>query len=173
LQREAEITMAGNPDNTVILHWNEDLTTWATLSWREWVRFRGFGEGGMSLLAGAEAGEHYFLVCILGDGGELANVIPHRYVLSADGRLVHGFDGLGEAERKEYYGIQELLLPTVEDSERCNELEARGFTVNLPPPHTVQPLLKTIPGLAGAPSSAACWHFLSAIGICRPSARAN
>jgi hypothetical protein len=165
--------MAGNPDNTIILHWKEDLTTWATLSWREWVRFRGFGEGGMSLLAGAEAGEHYFLVCILGDGGALANVIPHRYVLSADGRLVHGFDGLGEAERKEYCGIQELLLPTVEDSERCSELEAQGFTVNLPPPHTVQPLLKTIPGLAAALPSAACWQFLSAIGICRPSARAN
>ncbi len=50
---------------------------------------------------GAEAGEHYFLVCVLGDGGELDNVIPHRYVLSTDGRLVHGFDGLGEAEREE------------------------------------------------------------------------
>jgi hypothetical protein len=165
--------MAGNPDNTVILHWDEYLTTWATLSWHDWVRFRGFGEGGVSLLAGAEPGEHYFLVCILGHSGELANVIPHRYVLSADGRLAHGFDGLEEAERKEYCGIQELLLPTAEDSERCNELEARGFTVNLPPLHTVQPLLKVIPGLAGAQPSAACWHFLSAIGICRSSARAN
>jgi hypothetical protein len=168
-----EDRMAGNPDNTIILHWNDYLTTWATLSWRDWVRFRGFGEGGVSLLVGALPGEHYFLVCILGDRGELANVIPHRYVLSADGRLVHGFDGLQDAERKEYYGIQELPLPTVEDSERRSELEERGFTVNLPPHHTVQPLLKMMPGLAGAQPSAACWHFLSAIGVCRSSARAN
>ena len=93
--------MAGSPDNTVILHWDECQTAWAKLSWSEWVRFRGAGEGGPSLLAGADAGEHYFLVCVLGDRGELANVIPHRYVLSTDGRLAHGFDGLAQAEREE------------------------------------------------------------------------
>ena len=90
--------MKGTPENTVILHWDECHTAWMELPWREWVRFRGFGRGGLSLLAGAEAGEHYFLVCVLGDGGELANVIPHRYLLSTNGRLVHDFDGLGQAE---------------------------------------------------------------------------
>jgi hypothetical protein len=165
--------MKGTPENTVILHWDECRTSWAQLSWCDWVRFRGFGEGGASVLAGAEAGEHYFLVCVLDDGGELANVIPHRYVLSTDGRLVHGFDGLGAAEREEYYRIQVLALPTIEDSERYNELGARGFSVNLPPLHTVQPLLRAMPGLAGAQHSAACWDFLSAIGVCRSSMRAN
>ena len=165
--------MTGTPDNTVIQHWDECRTSWGELSWRDWVRFRGFGEGGHSLLAGAEAGEHYFLVCVLGDRGELTNVIPHRYVLSTDGRLVHGFDGLGEAERQESCRIEELPLPTVEDSERYQELGARGFTVNLPPLHTVPPLLRAMPGLAGAQPSAACWHFLSAIGICQSSTRAN
>jgi hypothetical protein len=165
--------MRGTPDNTVILHWDKCLATWAKLSWRDWVRFRGFGNGGLSLLAGADAGEHYFLVCVLGDRGELTNVIPHRYVLSTDGRLVHGFDGLLQAEREEYQRIQVLHLPTTEDSERCDELDARGFTVNLPPLHTVGPLLRTMPGLAGAQPSSACWHFLSAVGICRSSARAN
>jgi len=165
--------MKGTPDNTVILHWDECQTAWVELPWRDWVRFRGFGEGGASLLAGAEAGEHYFLVCVLGDAGELANVIPHRYVLSTDGRLVHGFDGLGASEREEYYRIQRLLLPTIEDSERCNELSSCGFTVNLPPLHTVQPLLRALPGLAGAQHGAACWDFLSAIGICHASTRAN
>jgi hypothetical protein len=165
--------MKGTPDNTVILHWEEGQAVWAQLAWQDWVRFRGFGRGGSTLLAGAEAGEHYFLVCVLGDGGELANVIPHRYVLSTDGRLVHGFDGLGASEREEYYRIEMLLLPTLEDSERYNELGSCGFSVNLPPHHTVQPLLRALPGLAGAPDSAACWDFLSAIGICRASARAN
>jgi len=164
--------MKGTPENTVILHWDECQTAWAELPWREWVRFRGFGEGG-SLLAGAEAGEHYFLVCVLENSGDLANVIPHRYVLSTDGRLVHGFDGLGALEREEYYRIQVLHIPTIEDSERYNELGLRGFAVNLPPLHTVQPLLRALPGLAGAQQSAACWHFLSAIGICRASTRAN
>jgi hypothetical protein len=110
---------------------------------------------------------------VLGDCGDLANVIPHRYVLSTDGRLVYGFDGLGEAEREEYGRIQVLLSPTVEDSERYRELGARGLTVNLPPLHTLQPLFKAMPGLAGAQPSAACWHFLSAVGICRSSPRAN
>jgi hypothetical protein len=167
------MNVIGSPANTVILHWDECGTTWAQLPWRDWVRFRGFDDGGLSLLAGAEAGEHYFLVCVLDDRGELANVIPHRYVLSTDGRLVHGFDGLRQAEREEYCRIQLLLLPTIEDAERYTELDARGFAVNLPPPHTVQPLLRALPGLAGAQPSGACWHFLSAIGISRSSARAN
>jgi hypothetical protein len=165
--------MPGTPDNTVILHWDEYRAAWGRLPWRDWVRFRGFGEGGLSLLVGAAAGDHYFLVCVLGDCGELTNVIPHRYVISTDGRLVHGFDGLGKAEREEYCRIQVLRVPTVEDSERYDELDARGFTVNLPPPHTVQPLVRVMPGLAGAPPRAACWHFLSAIGICHSSARPN
>jgi hypothetical protein len=165
--------MKGTPDNTVILHWDECQTTWAQLSWHDWVRFRGMGEGGVSMLAGAEAGEHYFLVCVLGDRGELCDVIPHRYVMSTDGRLVHGFDGLEMAEREESYRIEELRTPTIEDSERYRELGARGFSANLPPLHTVQSLARAMPGLAGAQHGAACWHFLSAIGICRPSTRPN
>jgi hypothetical protein len=165
--------MPGTPDNTTILHWDECRSEWEKLSWRDWVRFRGFGDGGLSLLVGAEAGEHYFLVCVLGDRGELANVIPHRYVLTTDGRLVHGFDGLGKAEREEYNRIQVLLSPTVEDSERYDELDTRGFRANLPPSRTVESLVRIMPGLAGAPPKAACWHFLAAIGICSSSARAN
>jgi hypothetical protein len=165
--------MTGSPDSTVILHWKESGASWVELPWRDWVRFRGLGEGGNSLLAGAEAGEHYFVVCILGDRGELANVIPHKYFLSTDARLVHGFDGLEEDERHEFFRIQVLSSPTIEDSDRYNELGARGFTVNLPPPHTVAPLLRTLPGVAGAQPSAACWQFLSAIGISRSPARPN
>jgi hypothetical protein len=165
--------VTGTPDNTVILHWDECQSCWAQVSWCDWVRFRRLSGGGLSRLAGAEAGEHYFLVCILDDHGELANAIPHRYVLSPDGRLVHGFDGLGAAEREEYYRIQVLALPTIEDSERYDELDARSFPVNLPPVHTVPPLLRAMPGLAGAKHSAACWHFLSAIGVCRSSTRPN
>ena len=54
--------MNGTPDNTVILHWEEGQAVWTQLPWRDWVRFRGFGRGGSTLLAGAEAGEHYFLL---------------------------------------------------------------------------------------------------------------
>ena len=165
--------MPGTPDSTVILHWEECQAMWAELSWRDWVRFRGFDESSSRLLAGAAAGEHYFLVCMLGDRGELSNVIPHRYIMSTDGRLVHGFDGLGVAEREESCRIEELLDPTIEDSQRYQELGERGFSVNLPPLHTVKPLLKVMPGLAGARDGAACWHFLSAIGICRSSTRTN
>jgi len=75
--------MKGTPDNTVILHWDERQTAWAELPRRDWVRLRGFGEGGASLLAAA------------------------------------------------------------------------------------------VPGLAGAQHGAACWDFLSAIGICHASTRAN
>jgi len=165
--------MKGTPENTVILHWEASGDAWAQLPWPDWVRFRGFGEGGKSLLAGAEAGEHYFLVCVLGDGGELANVIPHKYVLSEDARLVHGFDGLIEAERQEFCRIEVLRSPSIEDTERYSELDSRSFTVNLPPAHTVQALVRAMPGLAGAQPTAACWQFLSAIGISRSSALAS
>ncbi len=120
--------MKGTPDNTVVLHWDECQTSWNQLSWQDWVRFRGLGVGGLSLLAGAEPGEHYFLVCVLGDGGELDNVIPHRYVLSADGRLVHGFDGLGEAEREEFYRIQVLVCPR----SRTRSVTASSARADLP-----------------------------------------
>ena len=63
--------------------------------------------------------------------------------------------------------------PSIEDSERYSELDSRSFTVNLPPAHTVQALVRAMPGLAGAQPSAACWQFLSAIGISRSSALAN
>jgi hypothetical protein len=35
--------MKGTPDNTIILHWDECRMVWAKLSWRDWVRFRGYG----------------------------------------------------------------------------------------------------------------------------------
>src|SRR5262245_35820125 len=134
-------TMKGTPESTVILHWNECRSMWAELPWSDWVRFRAIQDGMSSELAGAEAGEHFFLVCILGDCGELCDVIPHRYVMSADGRLVYGFDGLSEWEREEWCRIEGLPVPTVEDFERHKELGARGLSVNLPPVHTVRPLL--------------------------------
>jgi hypothetical protein len=120
---------------------NKCEAAWAELSWHDCVRFRGFEKSGFRLLVGAEAGEHYFLVCVLGDRGALCNVIPHRYVMSASGRLVHGFDGLGVAEREESCRIEELPLPSIEDMERYKELGSRGFSVNLPPQYTVQSLL--------------------------------
>jgi hypothetical protein len=161
------------PDKTLILHWIEAQKAWAELPWLDWVRFRGIGEEGSSLLLGAEAGEHYFLVCMLGSHGELSNVIPHRYMISNDARLVCGFDGLDGAERDESDRIAELPAPTIEDIERYKELCERGFATNLPPPHTVQHLLQAIPGIAGALPGAACWNFLSAIGVCRSGAAIN
>lgn len=165
--------MSGPPNKTLILHWIEGQSAWAELPWPEWVRFRGFGKERSSLLVGAEAGEHYFLVCMIGAHGDLCNVIPHKYVVTADARLVHGFDGLELTEREESERLEDLDTPTVEEVERYNELGDRGFSVNLPPLHTVQPLLRAIPGIAGAQPGAACWNFLSAIGVCRSSSRLN
>jgi hypothetical protein len=161
------------PDKTVILHWIEGQRTWMELPWADWVRFRGFGDEQSSLMVGAEAGEHYFLVCMLGRHGDLCNVVPHRYVVSSDARLIHGFDGLEVAEREESDRLRELASPTLEDIERYTELGARGFAVNLPPSRTVQQLLQAIPGIAGASPGAACWDFLSAIGICQPNSHMN
>ena len=164
--------MQAIPKNTVILHWDDQRSEWTELPWGDWLRFRGL-TGRETSLAGAEAGEHYFLICMLESTGCLGNVIPHRYAISTGGRLSHGYDGLGETEREEFYRIKSLRWPTLEDSEIYNELGARAFAVNLPPAHTVQALLRALPGLAGVQHGAACWHFLSAIGICRPGRRTN
>ena len=93
--------------------------------------------------------------------------------MTTDARLVHGFDGLEKAEREESDRLGDLLFPTAEDLERCQQLLAREFAANLPPLHTVQPLMQALPGVAGADQGAACWDFLSAIGICRSSTRPN
>jgi hypothetical protein len=37
----------------------------------------------------------------------------------------------------------------------------------------VPPLLSAMPGLAGAHPTAACWDFVSAIGICGSGTRPN
>jgi hypothetical protein len=171
--RQPEVTMTGAPDKTVILHWQEPQTAWAVLSWRDWVRFRGLLPGEHTLLAGAEAGEHFFLVCILGDDGELDHAIPHRYMMSAEGRLVHGIDGLAADEREESSRIGELEFPTAQEIERYNELGVRALSANLPPPRTVAPLLRAMPGLAAAADDADCWQFLAAVGVCRPGGRPN
>src|SRR3954470_3730859 len=131
-----KVVVTGTRDNAVVLHWDEVGTTWAVLSWHDWVRFRGMEPGENTLLAGAEAGEHYFLVCVLGDDGELRHAIPHRYMMSADGRLVYGFDGLEAEEREESSRIEELDVPTPHEIKRYNELGARGLAANLPPPRT-------------------------------------
>jgi hypothetical protein len=165
--------MSKTPEKTLVLHWVEGRSAWAELPWVDWVRFRGFGKDRSNLLVGAEAGEHYFLVCMLGVHGELCNVIPHRYVVSTDARLVHGFDGLEVAEREESDRIEDLPAPTLEELERQRELGERGFSVNLPPHHTVQNLMQAIPGIAGAQPSADCWNFLTAIGVCRSSTTLN
>jgi hypothetical protein len=164
--------MQGAPKNTIILHWEQCQSEWAELPWPDWLQFRELIEGG-SLIAGAQPGEHYFLICMLENAGGLTDAIPHRYAVSAGGRLAHGFDGLTDSERSEYQRIKALRWPTVEDTKLYNELGARALVVNLPPVHTLQPLLRALPGLVGAHPRAPCWHFLSAIGICRPSTRAN
>src|SRR3977135_4402529 len=105
---EMEATMKGLPHRTLILPWVEDRRMWAELPWADWVRFRGLGKERSSLLMGAVAGAHYFLVCMLCIDGELRNVIPHRYVVSTDARLVHGFDGLEVSEREESDRIEGL-----------------------------------------------------------------
>jgi hypothetical protein len=165
--------MNGIPDQTLIFHWVEGRRVWAELPWADWVRFRGFGKERSSLLIGAEAGEHYFLVCMLSADGELCNVIPHRYVVSSDARLVHGFDGLEASERVESGRLEGLISPTIEDIERQTELGEREFSANLPPLHTIQHLLQAIPGIAGAQPDAPCWNFLSAVGVCQSSTTAN
>ena len=60
------------------------------------------------------------------------------------------------AEREESDRIGELAFPTLEDIERYNELGERGFSVNLPPHHTVQNLVQAMPAIAGAQPGAAC-----------------
>ncbi|MFL6796162.1 MAG: hypothetical protein ACJ8F3_01975 [Xanthobacteraceae bacterium] len=161
------------PEKTVVLQWVERQRAWTELPWCDWVRFRGFDQEQPPSLAGVEAGEHFFVVCILGTQDELCNAIPHRYVVSSDARLVHGFDGLDTEEREESDRINQLPFPELEEIARYDELRDRGLSVNLPPLHTVEQLLHSIPGIAGAQADAACWQFLSAIGVCRSSPRAN
>lgn len=160
-------------DKTLVLHWIEKQKAWSELPWLDWVRFRGFGKDRSTLLIGATAGEHYFLVCMLGSHGELWNVIPYKYVISNNARMVHGFDGLGIAERTEVDRLEHLPCPTIDEMDRLDELGTRGFSANLPPTRTIQNLWCTLPGIAGAPVDAACWHFLSAIGVCHTGTKAN
>ena len=71
-------------------------------------------------------------------------------MMSAEGRLVYGFDGLEAEEREESWRIEELDIPTPQELRRYDELVARSLSANLPPRRTVPPLLRAMPGFASA-----------------------
>jgi hypothetical protein len=53
---------------------------WTPVDWFDWGHMRFHG----GLLPGIPAGDHYFVVCILADNGDIINVISHRYILNEE-----------------------------------------------------------------------------------------
>src|SRR5712671_6950290 len=66
----------------------------------------------------------------LGDHGELRHAIPQRYVMSTEGLLSYGFDGLEAEEREESSRIEELDMPTPERRSNNANIHCLGHWIS-------------------------------------------
>src|SRR5437667_9833 len=107
-----------------VLLWRDGA--WHPIEWACWMSFRGIGESFVPLPE-VGAGEHHFVVCAVEDG-RLFNIIPHRYLVDADGRIVDDgyFDVLSTDEVELYEALNKRYYAWPE-THPLNEQEQRDF----------------------------------------------
>jgi hypothetical protein len=137
-----------DPFEMLVLHWNEATKTWDRISWDDWSHFRALrGRDEFRPLQNVRRGDHFF-VCIAADERTVFNIIPHRYRVDGDGRIVdHDFDDLspeeGEIIRKWQHSH---FSPEGEEAIEYNALRERCYRSWLPPREAAMALIRDLPG---------------------------
>jgi hypothetical protein len=157
-------------DGQDVLHWRDG--GWHHIAWNDWSNFRAPGAAFVPLPY-VTAGEHRFVVCIVGDG-RLYNILPHRYLVGEDGRIADDqyFGVLSDAEiglyqalnRRHYEYPQTRPLNGDERSE-FDAIRDRLWRSWLPPIEAVRKL--THATIALPDEDDAAWEVLEASGILR------
>jgi hypothetical protein len=171
-------TNMGPEEDMVIFHWNEAARTWDQKSWQDWMCFMGVGDGPQGEkfrpLPGIRAGDHYFVVCIVDEDRTLYNILPHRYLIDHDGRIVDDryFGVLSEAETELYEALNKRAYQypqthPLNDKEKTEFDTTRGrlWRSWLPPRDAAMVLIRQLPGFPKAWPDRPQLAFLAAFGI--------
>jgi hypothetical protein len=150
---------------------------WERIPWESWLTFLVKGQT-WAPLPHVRDGEHYFVVCIAGDG-RLFNIHPHRYLIDRDGRIVADdryFGALSDDEieqfkvlNRRHYEYPQSSPLTEAEPRIFDAIRDRLWRSWLPPAEAARKL----PLVAGAlpDESDTAWHFLEACGITRGTSR--
>lgn len=131
-------------ERVLILHWLPNEDRWESISWNDWVAFRGVFETGKGL-ARISGGIHHFVVCVPDDDGIPVNLIPHKYLVEPDGTIGYdNFPGLTREERMDYSRIMSAVIEGPNDRELMSAIRNKmGATIN-PPKASAYSLIRAI-----------------------------
>lgn len=188
LARESAATLeklkspSGNFDDAMLaLHWNEAARTWDKIAWCDFMRFKTFGDE-FRPLAGIGAGNHWFVVCVVDDQQNLFNVLPHRYLIHHDGRIVDdGYFGvLSGAETKRYkalnkrhYQYPQIHPLNEKEQTEFDAIRDRLWRSWLPPRDAAMMLIRDLPAFPTSSPDRPGLAFLAAFGITDQNQSAN
>ncbi|MGH6776767.1 MAG: hypothetical protein ACRECL_01970 [Bradyrhizobium sp.] len=161
-------------DGQQVLHLRDG--TWHGIPWVSWLKFRGIGEG-WAPLPHVRAGEHYFVVCVVEDG-RLFNILPHRYLIDRDGRIIdQRYFGVLSPEEIEQFETLDRRHYEYPQTSPLSEAEQRTFDAFrdrlwrswLPPAEAVRELTRA--ATAVPDETDAAWNVLEACGFTRGTSR--
>lgn len=151
-----------------VLHWRQG--SWHPIDWDTWPHFTGWAKP-WAPLPGVGTGEHYFVVCILSDG-RLYNIIPHRYLVDSDGRIIGDvyFGVLTDDEIPHYKRLNERhyespqTLPLSDDEQKdFDAIRDRLWRSWLPPAEAMRELMRVVGAMPDEGDAA--WRVLLASGL--------
>jgi hypothetical protein len=155
---------------SLVYWWDIEGNRWAEVTWAAWAASSGINSPAKPLL-GIRPGDTHFVVCVVDDDGSMANIIPHRYLIDAEGYRRHGDEPITEDENKferEYY----LKRETTEfENERHTEINQKIYRWSLPPAEAAQKLLRTLPSPPSMNLKHGIRHFMAACGVSMLSTR--
>ena len=145
--------MASYEENVRVLHWLPDEDRWEEIPWETWSKFRGVLEPGIGIPE-IKNGIHHFVVCPQ-DETHVVNILAHKYLLDADGKIERGnFPGLTREEREDYSRILVAMEQTEEDQRKLDAIHQKLGKAYEVPTEAIEPL-KTALGKPALPGSLA------------------
>lgn len=152
-----------------VLHWRDG--SWHAIeNWDNWMRFAGW-EKPWEPLSHVGPGEHYFVVCVQ-NNGRLFNILPHRYLVDGEGRIVpdnyFGILSPGEIERfralnKRHYESPQTQPLSEQENQEFGALRNRLWRSWLPPAIAMRELMRMFPAMPNEEDAA--WKVLAASGV--------
>src|SRR5216684_4778182 len=121
--------MTGDP---LIYCWNREFSRWLKVGLFEWINFRRVN-GDWRPLLGVSDGEFYFAVCVVDRIRTLLNIVPYRYRVDAEGRILScRFDDLSDAEVERLDLLVMKANLSSEEAHDLRELQERQWVGTLP-----------------------------------------
>jgi hypothetical protein len=154
--------------DALIFCWNGEFSRWLQVGLSQWTDFRRVN-GEWRPLLGVSGGDFHFAVCVVDRVRTLLNIVPYRYRVDAEGRILScRFDDLSDAE------VERLDLLVVkanlsrEEAHDLRELQERQWAGTLPTAKAAEALMHELsPFRIGEQSPAI--RFLKAFNLVPPN----